>query len=229
VSDNAASSELCNALEISDEEIVRRVLAGEIDIYEKLMRRHNQRLFRMARSVIPNDTEAEDIVQEAFVRAYVSLSKFEGRSTFATWVTRIAYHEALRIRRKQTRDKQHKANLQNQSSNSFDRLNDQSGEGMHRKEVVKMVCKSFDKLTTIHRSVLMLRLVEGLSTRETAQCMRISESNVKVLLHRAKSQFAGKLEEHAVTGLCERFSFAEERCDRIVRETMARISNHVIA
>ena len=75
----------------------------------------------------------------------------------------------------------------------------------------------------MHRSVLMLRLVEGLSTRETAECLRITESNVKVLLHRAKAQFAGKLEELSITGLCERFSFAGHRCDNIVREAMSRI------
>ena len=86
-----------------------------------------------------------------------------------------------------------------------------------------MICQSFDKLSTMHRSVLMLRLVEGLSTRETAECLRISENNVKVLLHRAKAQFVGTLEEHSIAGLCERFSFAGHRCDRIVRETLQRI------
>lgn len=219
--------EPCLSTPLTDEEVVSRVLSGDIGAYEQLMRRHNQRLYRMARSIVRNETEAEDIVQEAFVRAYAALSKFEGRSSFATWVTRIAYHEALRSRRKQIQESKHKAWLgaEMQSNGSVRSEHDkgQEGEGLRRKEVVKMICQSFDKLSTMHRSVLMLRLVEGLSTRETAECLRISESNVKVLLHRAKSRFVGKLGEHGVAELCDRFSFAGHRCDRIVHKAMERI------
>ncbi len=225
--------EPCPATLLSDEQVVDRVLAGDIGAYELLMRRHNQRLYRMARSIVRNETEAEDIVQEAFVRAYAALAKFEGRSSFATWVTRIAYHEALRAHRKQTQDSKHKARIGaeilSNGSAHHEQGKGQEGEGLRRKEIVKMICQSFDKLSTMHRSVLMLRLVEGLSTRETAECLRISESNVKVLLHRAKSQFVGKLETQSITELCERFSFAGHRCDRIVRETMGRIDSRGVA
>ena len=231
--ENALRDEPCRSAPLTDEEVVAQVLSGEIGTYELLMRRHNQRLYRMARSIVRNETEAEDIVQEAFVRAYAALTKFEGRSSFATWVTRIAYHEALRARRKQTQESKHKARIgaeiHSNGSAQLEQGRGQEGEGLRRKEIVKMICQSFDKLSTMHRSVLMLRLVEGLSTRETAECLRISESNVKVLLHRAKSQFVGTLEEHSITGLCERFSFAGHRCDRIVRETMGRIDSHDIA
>jgi len=231
--ENALRNEQIRSTLLTDEEVVARVLGGDIGAYEQLMRRHNQRLYRMARSIVQNETEAEDIVQEAFVRAYAALSKFEGRSSFATWVTRITYHEALRARRKQKQESKHKerigAEILSSGAARFDQGKGQEGEGLRRKEVVKMICQSFDKLSTMHRSVLMLRLVEGLSTRETAECLRISESNVKVLLHRAKSQFVGTLEEHSISGLCERFSFAGHRCDRIVRETMGRIDSRNIA
>lgn len=204
----------------TDEEVVARVLDGDIASFEVLMRRHNQRLFRLARSIIRNDTEAEDIVQEAFVRAYAALSKFEGRSSFATWVTRIAYHEALRVHRKIGRDDSHISEMGQRLKIN---INVQSEQGIGRGEVHKMVTQAFDKLTTTHRSVIMLRLIEGLSTRETAECLRINENHVKVLLHRAKAQFAGNLEADSVSDLRRQFSFAEERCDRIVRGVMGRI------
>src|SRR5947207_8406685 len=78
-----------------DEEVVKRVLDGETALYELLMRRHNQRLYRLARAILRDDAEAEDVMQDAYVRAYQHLAQFEGRSKFATWLTRIAIHEAL--------------------------------------------------------------------------------------------------------------------------------------
>src|SRR3954466_1828236 len=88
---------------ISDGEIVNLVRAGETGLYEMLMRRYNQRLFRVIRSVVTNDTEAEDVLQEAWVRAYEHLDQFEGRASFPTWVTRIAFYEALARVRKSKR------------------------------------------------------------------------------------------------------------------------------
>jgi RNA polymerase sigma-70 factor, ECF subfamily len=80
---------------MSDEEVVKRVRAGETALYEILMRRHNQRLYRAARSILGNDGEAEDVMQEAYVRAYLHLDQFDGRARFSTWLTKIAVHEAL--------------------------------------------------------------------------------------------------------------------------------------
>src|SRR5690242_14051303 len=88
---------------ISDHEVVARVRGGETGLYEMLMRRYNQRLFRVIRSVVADDSEAEDVLQEAWVRAYEHLDQFEGRSSFVTWVTRIAFHEALARTRKSKR------------------------------------------------------------------------------------------------------------------------------
>src|SRR5206468_6606447 len=86
---------------LSDEEIVARVMAGEVDLFEVLMRRHNQRVFRAARAIVRDDAEAEDVMQEAYVRAYAQLGQFEGRAQWSTWVTRIAVNEALaRVRRR---------------------------------------------------------------------------------------------------------------------------------
>src|SRR5215472_8478608 len=87
-------------LELNDEEAVSRVLQGETGLFEIIMRRYNQRLFRVARAILRNDSEAEDVVQDAYVRAYQHLSQFAGKSTFSTWLTRIAIHEALARRRR---------------------------------------------------------------------------------------------------------------------------------
>ena len=87
---------------LSDEEVVARVLAGETGMFEIVMRRHNQRLYRVARAILRNDGEAEDVMQDAYVRAYEHLDQFAGRAKFSTWLTRIAVHEALA--------RQHRAN-----------------------------------------------------------------------------------------------------------------------
>src|SRR5437764_15269800 len=87
----------------SDEEVVKRVLEGELALYELLMRRHNQRVYRIARAILRDDSEAEDVMQDAYVRAYQNLASFEGRAKFVTWLTRIAIHEALARSRKRSR------------------------------------------------------------------------------------------------------------------------------
>src|SRR5215475_12559488 len=89
--------------EWSDEQVVARVLAGNTALYELLMRRHNQRLYRVARAILRDDAEAEDVMQDAYVRAYQNLGTFEGRAKFSTWLTRIAVHEALARCQKRSR------------------------------------------------------------------------------------------------------------------------------
>ncbi len=88
---------------LSDEEVVKKVLAGDLALYEVLMRRYNQRLFRIARAILRDADEAEDVMQDAYVRAYASLDQFEGRAKFSTWLTKIAVYEALRRLRKEKR------------------------------------------------------------------------------------------------------------------------------
>src|SRR5512144_1472201 len=85
---------------LSDEEVVTRVLAGETGLFEIIMRRHNQRLYRVARAILRNDAEAEDVMQDAYVRAYEHLGQFAGKAKFSTWLTRIAVHESLSRRRR---------------------------------------------------------------------------------------------------------------------------------
>ena len=204
----------------SDEQVIADVLEGNTSAFELLMRRHNQRLYRLARAVVNDDNEAEEVVQEAFVRAYGALSKFEGRSTFATWMTRIAYHEALRSRSKRKRAFLSDSKALDQTTPTSQSPVENS---LYKSEARQMITHAYDKLSPTHRTVIMLRLVEGMSTRETAECMRVTQSNVKVLLHRAKAKLVDAIEERAIPELREQFSFAGERCDRIVEGVLSRI------
>lgn len=204
----------------SDEQVIADVLDGNTSAYELLMRRHNQRLYRLARSIVGEDHDAEEVVQEAFVRGYSALAQFEGRSSFATWITRIAYHEALRARRKRKRVRLNDSRLLDQSHTTNQGEVDSQ---LFKTEAREMVTHAYDRLSAQHRSVIMLRLIEGLSTRETAECLRLTESNVKVLLHRAKAKLVEAIEERSIPELREQFSFAGDRCDRIVVGVFARL------
>src|SRR5499426_252142 len=208
---------------ISDEEVVRRVIAGETALFEILMRRYNQRLFRVTRAIVTNDSEAEDIIQDAYVRAYSHLNQFEGRARFSTWLTKIAIYEAYaRMRR-----------IDYQKIDSISVLEDQ-GIDMKSKErnpeqqiydgELKMVLeKAFDALPNDYRSVFMLREIEGLSTAETAECLEISEENVKTRLHRARVLLQRELYSAAGATAATAFQFLGARCDRVVARVMERI------
>jgi RNA polymerase sigma-70 factor (ECF subfamily) len=202
---------------LSDEELVGLILDGDRAAFELLMRRHNQRLFRVARAVVPSSADAEDIVQETYLRAFANLARFEGRSSVVTWLSRIALHEALRWRRRQRRRGTGSSAVERAQSN-------QSGEcPVEREEMRTTLSAALDSLPAAMRAVVMLRLVEGLSTRETAACLRLTESNVKVTLLRAKRLLTQRLEDEAVQHLRSHFAFAQERCDRIVAGVFARL------
>jgi RNA polymerase sigma-70 factor (ECF subfamily) len=201
----------------SDEELVVGILAGDTAAFELLMRRHNQRLFRVARSVLRESGGAEDVVQETYLRAYRSLRRFEGRSSVATWLSRIALHEALRARRRRRRWVAMEPTTMDQSPAGT------PPDPVHRGEERAMLVHALDSLPAKLRAVVMLRLVEGLSTAEAAASLRLSESDVKVSLHRAKRRLAEALEQQAVEQLRAEFSFAHERCDRIVAGVFSRL------
>src|SRR5437868_3113815 len=202
----------------SDEEVVKRVLEGETGLYELLMRRHNQRVYRVARAILRDDAEAEDVMQDAYVRAYQNLAGFEGRAKFVTWLTRIAVHEALtRSRRRlrfQSLDPAGESNgdiMQSVPSNS--RSPEQQA---YDHELAGVLEKAVLSLSEDYRLVFMLRDVEGMSTEETAHCLNVTQENVKVRLHRARAGLRKRLYQ-AVGGTAARcFQFHAVRCDRVV-------------
>jgi RNA polymerase sigma-70 factor (ECF subfamily) len=212
---------------LSDDELAANVLAGSGPAFELLMRRHNQRLFRIARAVVLDDSEAEEIVQETYVRAYAHLARFEGRSSLATWLSRIAYHEALRAQRRLRRARRTDPADMDHAHTGRREPPPDSGGG-DRAEARAMLTGALEALPVSYRTVVMLRLVQGLSTRETAECLGLSESSVKVTLHRARAMLAESIQRQAVSGLREQFAFAGERCDRIVSGVFRRIHDRLL-
>jgi RNA polymerase sigma-70 factor (ECF subfamily) len=208
---------------LTDDEVVRRVLGGDVALMEILMRRYNQRLFRAVRSIIKDDSEVEDIVQEAYVRAYEHLSQFEGRARFSTWLTKIAIYEAYaRVRRFDHQNVDSISELEENGlyMNSNERDPErQTFDG----EMRLMLERAFDVLPDDYKSVFMLREIEGLSTAETAECLEISEENVKTRLHRAREFLQRELYAGAGATAKTAFQFLGPRCDRVVARVMARI------
>jgi RNA polymerase sigma-70 factor (ECF subfamily) len=206
-----------------DVEIVDRIRGGDASAFEIIMRRYNQRLYRIARSIIGNDAEAEDVVQEAYVRAFQHLDQFAGRSQFSTWLTRIAVYEASSRRRDQRR-------LQLVTAADIDAMPTSSTtpdavENASRQELAHVISDAIDALPAELRTVVALRLIEGVSTAETAECLELSAANVKTRLHRAKLLLRSAIDARLGQEIRQLYAFDGPRCDRIVRTVFSRISS----
>jgi RNA polymerase sigma-70 factor (ECF subfamily) len=184
---NRAATSIASSA-ITDEEVVERVRAGEIALFEVLMRRYNQRLYRVTRSILGDDGEAEDVMQDAYVRSYMHLGQYDGRAKFSTWLTKISVHEALaRLRKRRRLIKIRAASGSTEGGMSLE-SKVQSPEQEVLTETMRIVLEAaVDSLPETYRSVFMLREVEGMSTAETAESLGISEVAVKVRLHRARA------------------------------------------
>lgn len=203
----------------TDEEIVARIRSGDTALYEIIMRRYNQRLYRVARAILRDDLEAEDVMQDAYVRAYEHLNQYAGRAAFSTWLTRIAVHEALARKRRSDR------------AQRFDDTQSEDGEpGMEivarglnpeqqaaNTELSGLLEQAILELPDSYRVVLMLRDVEQLSTSETAFALDLSEENVKTRLHRSRTMVRKTLYARVGTTGMNAFTFMGLRCDRVVR------------
>lgn len=211
---------------LADEEVVARVLAGETPLYEIVMRRYNQRLYRVARAILGSDAEAEDVVQDAYVRAYTNLRQFEGRAKFSTWLTKIAVYEALSRRKRADRltplDEEKRPSEDTMPPN---RLSPASPErAAYSGEVQSLLENAIEALPEDYRTVFMLREVEELNTADTAESLGLSEENVKVRLHRARTMLREELFLRAGAGSYAAFQFPAPRCNRVVAAVFARIA-----
>src|SRR5919197_594833 len=185
---------------MSDAEIVERVRNGETALFEVLMRRHNQRVYRVARAVIKDEAEAEDVMQQAYINAFTHLNQFQDRSQFSTWLTRIALHEALARRRKRKPEESTEDVMETLTSTQPD---------PERQAYV-------DALPESYRLVFMLREIEGLSTSETAAGLDLGDEAVKTRLHRAKAMVRSAIAERMGASSAEAFAFPATRCNRVV-------------
>ncbi len=208
---------------LSDEDVVRRVRAGEGALFEILMRRYNQRLFRIARAILKDPAEAEDVMQQAYVNAYVHLAQFADRAKFATWLTRIAIHEALARARRRGRFTEIEG-MENDEAHAElrSRIPDPERQAFTA-EVRQALEVSLDSLPAIYRSVFVLRDVEGLSTAESAECLAVTEEVVKTRLHRARAMLREELLERAGLAARDAFPFFAPRCDLLVAAVLERL------
>jgi RNA polymerase sigma-70 factor, ECF subfamily len=208
----------------SDSELVERVRAGDTALFEILMRRHNERIYRTARAVVRNEDEAEDIMQETYVRAYRALSSFKGEARFSTWLTRIAVNEALARRRKGRRlVSVGNVSIDEELMNSRKATTVTPEDDTAREEMVGLLRRAIDGLPEESRLVITLRDIQGLSTRETAEALDFSEANVKVRLHRARRELRTVLERRLGSEIRSVYSFHLTRCDRVVARVFERI------
>jgi RNA polymerase sigma-70 factor, ECF subfamily len=209
---------------LADEEVVRRVRAGQIDLFEVLMRRYNQRVYRIARAVLRTDTEAEDVTQETWVRAYAHLGQFAERAAFRTWLGRIALHESWARARRGRRQESLEPDpgVEDRTVTRESSAADPEKAAFER-EVRSLVEAAVEGLPEIYRTVFMLRHVEELSTAETAELLELTEETVKTRLHRARTALRRELLARAGAGVEQAFPFLGARCDRMVASVLARI------
>jgi RNA polymerase sigma-70 factor (ECF subfamily) len=207
----------------SDEVLVGRVLQDDRQSFALLMRRYNQRLFRVARAIVNSDAEAEDVVQQAYVAAYVNLAQFEGTARFSTWLTRIAIHEALQRVRSGRRAREVLAETAGVDWPSATLAASTPEEEVSASQLAQLLRAAIGALPESCRVAVMLREIEGLSTAETAACLGLSEEAVRVRIHRARELLKDALFEKVGAGKSEVFHFAGARCDRMVEVVLARI------
>jgi RNA polymerase sigma-70 factor (ECF subfamily) len=212
-----------------DAEVVARVRGGETDLFEVLMRRYNQKLFRAARSVFPKDaSEAEDVVQDAWVRAFSHLDQFEGRASLSTWLIRIVLHEAWsrarRRRRVATLDEGGKEIVMESVTPAADPEADAS-----TLEMRAILEAAVAALPESYRTVFVLRSIEDMSTAETAECLDVTPDVVKTRLHRARGLLRREVLSRAGASQAELYTFAGARCDRIVSAVLSRVASQEAA
>jgi RNA polymerase sigma-70 factor, ECF subfamily len=208
---------------LADEEIVVRVLQGQTALYEVLMRRHNERVYRAARAILRDEREAEDVMQQAYVNAYSHLRQFDGRATFSTWLVRIAVHEALaRVRRRArvVAFDPERAPLEGRMPQPTPPDPERQA---YAAEVAAVLESAIDALPDGMREVFMLRQVEGMSTDEVAGALDVSPDVVKTRLARARAALRRDLLERAGIASPSTFRFLRPRCDRVVQAVLERI------
>lgn len=205
---------------LADKEVVARVIGGEKALYEVLMRRYNQTLYRAVRSYLHSREDVEDAMQEAYLKAYAKLGQYKGEAAFSTWLVRIGINEALQRLRREKRANGADMDV-DQMQQLPDRLQMTPEQIVMAEEHRKRLESAIDGLPEAYRSVYMLREVEEMSVAEVADSLDLSEANVKVRLHRAKAMLKQALGH---TGQASgAFTYGNAHCDRLVAWVMARI------
>jgi RNA polymerase sigma-70 factor (ECF subfamily) len=207
---------------LPDEELLRRVLDGDTALFEVIMRRYNQRLYRVVRAILGSANDVEDAMQQAYLNAFVHLHQFADRASFSTWLTKIAVHEALA----RARSRRPAASALPIDEMAMDDAASTQPNPEHQAfagELRQILESAVDALPEDYRVVFMLRQIEGLSTQETADSLEINEDTVKTRLHRARALLREELYARTGVATVDAFQFHASRCDRVVSDVFTRI------
>jgi len=207
-----------------DEDVIAEVLDGDTALFELLMRRYNERIYRAARAIVRDEQEAEDVMQQAFVNAFTHLRQYNGSARFQTWLTRIAINEALaRIRRQGRYEAFDEDDASMETLVSRDPAENPERSAFSG-ELRGLLEWAIDELPDGLREVFMLREVEGLNTAEVAECLGVSDDVVKTRLSRGRAALRELLMRRTGAVASEAFRFDRPRCDRVVSAVLARLT-----
>jgi RNA polymerase sigma-70 factor, ECF subfamily len=212
----------------TDADLAARCVVGDHAAFEMLMRRYNTRLFRVARSILRNDAQAEDELQEAYLHAYRHMRDFRGAAQLGTWLTRIVINQALMALRKQKRDDvlvsfDDRRTTDDRETDMPDTTGDSPSDAAMRAETRRLLEQHIDELPLTFRTVFVMREVQEMSVEETAACLEIPEATVRTRLFRARALLRASLARDMDVATTSAFGFAGDRCDRIVTAVLARL------
>ncbi len=217
-----------DAEKLTDHDLVDLARARDEAAVRAITKRYNRRLFRIARGILRDDAEAEDVVQETYVRAFTGLDLFRGDAAFGTWITRIAMNEALgrlRRRRPTVEWETYGANRNHAEIISFpaSAAGNDPEKTMAQAEVRAVLEQAIDQLPDAFRAVFVARIVEGMSVEETADLFGLQRETVKTRLHRARLLLRDELDKKLGPALTSSFPFDGQRCDRMTETVVRRI------
>ena len=211
-----------------DEALVRQALTRDAAAFRAIMQRHNRRLYRIARSILRNESEAEDAVQETYIKAFTHLHSFRAESSLSTWLSRIAMNEALeRLRRQRPMAERQSVDAFAREAQilAFPRTSASADpeRAMAQREIIELVERAADGLPEIFRIVFVMRVIEGMSVEETAALLDLEPKTVKTRLHRARKLLRKHLENEIGPMFLNAFPFAGARCESITAAVVQRL------
>lgn len=211
---------------LDDETVIGRVKQGETALFEIVMRRYNQRLYRIIRSILGSDSDVEDVLQEAYLKAYSHLDQFEGRSSFATWLTKIAVYEAMARARRGRRFQPLEVTVGDDETSVVELRSSvpDPEQSAARHELMRLIEEAVDHLPDTFREVFVMREIEQMNQAETAECLGLKEETVKTRLHRARGHIESYLLNRAGQGIRSAYAFGNSRCTRMVTVVLQEIA-----
>lgn len=211
---------------LSEDIIIQRILLGEKELFELLLRRYNQLLYRVIRGYLASDDDIMDTMQETYLKAFQKLEQYKGGAAFSTWLIRIGINEALGFLRKEKRKQSHFVSNSDQTNTLILQFADPNNMNPEKKtmehESRYFVEQAIDQLPEKYKLIYILKEVEGLDHNAIADCLELSVSNVKVRLHRAKEMLKNTM-LHLSTSHAAVFEFGNKRCDKVVEFVMGKI------